>query len=62
MTLSTKAQNDLENYEEQNPRIKCKCGREFRKHGYDRHGNKRTYTQCITCTQEDFKKQTKKYE
>jgi hypothetical protein len=41
-----------------NPLIVCKCGRKFRQHGIDRNGNKRTYTQCMTCFQEDLKKQT----
>ena len=42
----------------ENKLITCKCGRKFRQHGIDRNGNKRTYTQCMICTQEDFKKQT----
>ena len=48
-------------YDKTNPLIVCKCGRKFRQHGYDRNGNYRIYTQCMTCTQEDFKKQTKTY-
>lgn len=62
MSTNTKAQNDLENYEEQNPLLTCKCGRKFRQHGIDRNGNKRTYTKCMNCFQEDFKKQVSAYE
>lgn len=47
---------------EDNPILICKCGRKFRKHGYDRKGNYRTYTRCMTCTIEDLKKTTKRYE
>lgn len=46
---------------ENNPILICKCGRHFRKFGTDRHGNKREYSECMTCHIENFAEQTGKY-
>jgi hypothetical protein len=51
----------MQNILKNNPLIVCKCGRKFRKFGYNRKGEKRTYTRCMNCYQEDFAEQASKY-
>jgi hypothetical protein len=44
-----------------NPQLTCECGRKFRKYGFNRAGEKRTYTRCMNCYLEDLSEQTGKY-
>ena len=46
----------------ENKLLVCACGRKFRKYGINRNGEKREYSKCMTCFQEDFKKQVRPYE
>ena len=48
-------------YFKDNPRILCPNCKErtFRKKGFDRNGNERIYTQCMSCTLEYFRKHIK---
>lgn len=45
-------------YFEDNPRILCPTCKEhdFRRKGFDRYGNERTYTQCMQCSMDEWYK------
>ena len=51
----------MNDYNKDNPLLICECGRKFRKYGFNRAGEQRTYTGCMNCFMEDLAEQTSKY-